>query len=169
VPAPDHGSQRARGRARRGQLREEEGRSKRKEREEKKGKKEERKKKRKGRKGKNRNRKKFRKLGEFLGKIRRGEEGFLRIFLGFPDTGINFGTAVMAKRIGRRDCGVRGIPGVVADRGAGAARDGRWPGCGRCQQDSRHERQRGGERGKTTGVLKGVVELSENVLKTRVI
>jgi hypothetical protein len=35
----------------------------------------------------------------------------------------------MARRTGRRDRDVRGIPGVVADRGAGAARDGRWPGC----------------------------------------
>jgi hypothetical protein len=28
----------------------------------------------------------------------------------------------MARRTGRRDRGMRGIPGVVADRGAGAAR-----------------------------------------------
>jgi hypothetical protein len=32
-----------------------------------------------------------------------------------------FGTAVMARRTGRRDRGVRGIPGTVADRGAGEA------------------------------------------------
>jgi hypothetical protein len=51
-----------------------------------------------------------------------------------------FGTAVMARRTCRRDCGVRGIPGVVADRG-GAARDGRRPGCGRCWRDSRHARR----------------------------
>jgi hypothetical protein len=35
-----------------------------------------------------------------------------------------FGTAVMARRTGRRDRGVRGIPSVVADRGAGVTRDG---------------------------------------------
>jgi hypothetical protein len=46
----------------------------------------------------------------------------LRIFLGFSDTGINSGTAVMARRTRQRDRGVRGIPGVVADRGAGAKR-----------------------------------------------
>jgi hypothetical protein len=32
-----------------------------------------------------------------------------------------FGTAVMARRTGRRDRGMRGIPGTVADRGAGVA------------------------------------------------
>jgi hypothetical protein len=48
----------------------------------------------------------------------------LRIFLGFSDTGVNSGTAVMARRTGRRDRGVRGIPGTVADRGAGEARVG---------------------------------------------
>jgi hypothetical protein len=111
--------------------------------------------------------KEFRKLGEIQGKL--GERGKrLRIFLGFSDTGVNSGTAVMARRTSRRDRGVRGIPGAVADSGAGAARDGRWPGCGRCRRYSRHApkgRERGG---KTTGVLKGVVELSGNVLKTRV-
>jgi hypothetical protein len=60
----------------------------------------------------------FRKLGEFLEKI---GEGVLGIFLGFSDTGVNSGTAVMARRTGRRDRGVRGIPGTVADRGAGVA------------------------------------------------
>jgi hypothetical protein len=48
----------------------------------------------------------------------------LRIFLGFSDTGVNSGTAVMARRTGRWDRGVRGIPGMrgipsaVADNGA---------------------------------------------------
>jgi hypothetical protein len=42
----------------------------------------------------------------------------LQIFLGFSDTGVNSGTAVMARRTGRRDRGVRGIPGAVADNGA---------------------------------------------------
>jgi hypothetical protein len=41
-----------------------------------------------------------------------------------------FGTAVMARRTGRRDCGVRGIPDAVADRGAGAARVGGGPSAG---------------------------------------
>jgi hypothetical protein len=52
------------------------------------------------------------------------KKGFCGFFLGSSDTGVNSGTAVMARRTGRRDRGVRGIPGVVADRGAGAARDG---------------------------------------------
>jgi hypothetical protein len=35
---------------------------------------------------------------------------------------------VMARRTGRRDRGMRGIPGEVADSGAGAARgERRWP------------------------------------------
>jgi hypothetical protein len=34
--------------------------------------------------------------------------------------------------------GVRGIPGVVADSGVGAAGGGRRPECGRCRRDSRH-------------------------------
>jgi hypothetical protein len=42
---------------------------------------------------------------------------------GFPTSGVGviFGTAVMARRTGRRGRGVRGIPGTVADRGAGVA------------------------------------------------
>jgi hypothetical protein len=42
----------------------------------------------------------------------------------FPGVGVIFGTVVMARRTGRRDRGVRGIPGTVADRGAGVARVG---------------------------------------------
>jgi hypothetical protein len=34
----------------------------------------------------------------------------LRIFLGFSDTGVNSGTAVMARRAGRRDRGGAGFP-----------------------------------------------------------
>jgi hypothetical protein len=52
---------------------------------------------------------------------------------GFPISGVGviFGTAVMARRSGRRDRGVRGIPGTVADRGVGKARVGAGPGaCG---------------------------------------
>jgi hypothetical protein len=73
----------------------------------------------------------------------------------------------MARRTGRRDRGVRGIPGVVADRGAGAARDGRCPGRGWCRRDSRHAR-RGGEREDDRG-FDGINELSGKVLQTRVI
>jgi hypothetical protein len=36
----------------------------------------------------------------------------------------------MARRTGRRDLGVRGIPGAVADRGAGATRVGDGPSAG---------------------------------------
>jgi hypothetical protein len=73
----------------------------------------------------------------------------------------------MARWTGRRDRGVRGIPGVVADRGAGRHAMGDGPSAGGAGEirGTRAE----GERGKTTGVSKGVVELSGNVLKTRVI
>jgi hypothetical protein len=66
----------------------------------------------------------------------------LRIFLGFSDTGVNSGTTVMARRTDRRDLGVREIPGVVPDRGAGAACDGRRPKRRRCRRDSWYARQR---------------------------
>jgi hypothetical protein len=45
----------------------------------------------------------------------------LRIFPGFSDTGVNSG---------QRDRGVRGIPGMVADRGAGVACVGDGPSAG---------------------------------------
>jgi hypothetical protein len=62
---------------------------------------------------------------------------------------------------------VRGIPGVVADRGAGATRDGRRPERRRCRRDSRHARRRDRNR---PGFRKGGLnELSGKVLKTRVI
>jgi hypothetical protein len=126
----------AHGRARRGRDRAlTEGRRK----EGEKGKKEKRKEKRKGngeiRKKKNkekgkrkRKEKGFRKLGEILGKLGgRGERDFVG-FPGFSDTGVISETAVMARRIGRRDRGMRGIPGEVADNGAGVARgERRWP------------------------------------------
>jgi hypothetical protein len=59
---------------------------------------------------------------------------------GFPVSGVSviFGTAVMARRTGRRDRGVRGILGAVADNGARAADDGRRPEFGWCRRDSRH-------------------------------
>jgi hypothetical protein len=59
----------------------------------------------------------FRNLGEFLGKFGGRRKGIL---WGFPVSGVSviFGTIVMARQTGRRDCGVRGIPGVVADSSA---------------------------------------------------
>jgi hypothetical protein len=89
-----------------------------------KGKEKEEKKKENRKKEKNQGReieKGFRKLGEFLEKL---GEGVLRIFLGFSDTGVNSGTAVMSRRTGQRDRGMRGILGTVADYGAGVARAG---------------------------------------------
>jgi hypothetical protein len=41
-----------------------------------------------------------------------------------------FGTVVMARRTGRRDRGVRGIPDTVADRGVGKARVDAGPSVG---------------------------------------
>jgi hypothetical protein len=67
---------------------------------------------------------------KFRGIYRKLGKGFLRIFPGFSDIGVNSGTAVMARQTGRRDRGVRGIPGVVADRGARAACVGDGPGAG---------------------------------------
>jgi hypothetical protein len=50
----------------------------------------------------------------------------------FPISGVGviFGTAVMARRTGRRDRGVCGIPGTVANHGAAKARVGAGPGAG---------------------------------------
>jgi hypothetical protein len=67
---------------------------------------------------------------------------------GFPISGVGviFGTAVMARRTGRRDRGVRGIPGMVADRGAGKARVGAGQGAGGAGgiRGTRAEGERGG-------------------------
>jgi hypothetical protein len=48
---------------------------------------------------------------------------------------------VMARRTGRLDRGVRGIPGAVADNDARTAGGGRWPECGRCWRNLRHARR----------------------------
>jgi hypothetical protein len=48
----------------------------------------------------------------------------LRIFFWFLGYRRQFRNGVMARRTGRRDRGVCGIPGTVADRGAGVARVG---------------------------------------------
>jgi hypothetical protein len=47
-------------------------------------------------------------------------------FSGLSGASIISGTAVMARLAGRRDRGKSGIPGKVADSGAGAARGERW-------------------------------------------
>jgi hypothetical protein len=47
---------------------------------------------------KERKKKGFRKLGEILGKLRERGKGFLWGFLGFSDTSVNPGTAVMVRR-----------------------------------------------------------------------
>jgi hypothetical protein len=73
-------------------------------------------------------------------------------FSGFSGVSVIFGTAVMARRTGRRDRGMLGIPGEVADSGAEAAHGERqWPECGRCRRDSRHAR-RGRARGEMIGI-----------------
>jgi hypothetical protein len=54
----------------------------------------------------------------------------LRGFPGFSDTGVISGTVVMARRTGRWDRGVRGIPGMVDDCGAGWHAVGNDPGAG---------------------------------------
>jgi hypothetical protein len=77
------------------------------------------------------------------GRKKKGKRGRkMGIFAGFPGFGrqrdFRDGGDVEADWPG--DHGVRGIPGTVADRGAGAARGGRRPECGRCRLDSRHAR-----------------------------
>jgi hypothetical protein len=67
-----------------------------------------------------------------------------------------FGTTVMARRTGRRDRGMPGIPGDVADSGTGAARsERRWPEqwwAVPAEFAARVPRE--GEREKMTGVLR---------------
>jgi hypothetical protein len=89
-------------------------------------------------------------------------KGFCRVFPGFSGVGAFSGTAVMARRTGRRDHGMRGIPG-------------RWPTAAlgrrawvRCRRDSRHARR--GERERTTVArVRMVIELGGSVLKIRMI
>jgi hypothetical protein len=86
-----------------------------------------------------------------LGKNRgKGFCGILR----FPGVGAIFGTTVMARRTGRRDRGVRGISGTVADRGVGKARVGSRPGAGGAGE-IRGTRAGVREGGTVTRVLKG--------------
>jgi hypothetical protein len=84
--------------------------------------------------------------------------------LRFPGVGVIFGMAVMARRTDRRDRGVRGIPGMVADRGAWVARVGAGLNAGGAGgiRGMRAE----GERGVTaTRVFKGANELSWTVFE----
>jgi hypothetical protein len=129
-----------------------------------------RKKKNKGKGKRKRKEKGFRKLGEILGKLGgRGERDFVG-FPGFSDTGVISETAVMARRIGRRDRGMRRIPGEVADSGAGVARgERRWPErwwavpagfAARAPREGEGKEDRG---------FKKIIELSGKVFKTRVI
>jgi hypothetical protein len=99
-------------------------------------------------------------LTEIWGKVFAG-------FSVFSGVDIIFGMALMARRTDRRDHGVRGIPGVVADRGAGAARVCDGPGAGGAGgiRGTRAE----GERERPGFRKMGVNELSRKILKTRVI
>jgi hypothetical protein len=92
-----------------------------------------------------------------------------RVFAGFsrfPGVGVIFGTAVMARRTGRRDRGVRGIPG-------------RWPtaALGRRAQVLAWVRavpagfaaRASGREGGTTARVWRVIELGWTVLKIRML
>jgi hypothetical protein len=86
-------------------------------------------------------------------------------FSGFLGVSVIFGTAVMARRTGRRDHGMPGIPREVADSGAGVARGERpWPECGRCRRDSRHAR-RGRARGEDDRDFGEVIKPSGRVFE----
>jgi hypothetical protein len=117
------------------------GEKKRKEKKEKENRRREKKIKEKGEKENWKRRKRFRNLGKVLGILGGRGNRFLWSFSGFSDTDIRSGTTVMARRSGRQDRGGRGIPGVVADSGAGAACGGRRPERGRCRRNSRHARR----------------------------
>jgi hypothetical protein len=112
---------------------------KRKERKEK-GRKEKKRKGRKIRKEKKENREGFSEnLGKFLGRLGKGFTGF---FPGFRVSARFSGTAVMARRTGHRDRGVRRIPGRWPTAALGRCA---WvPAEVRCRRDSRHARR--GER-----------------------
>jgi hypothetical protein len=91
-------------------------------------------------------------------------------FPGFSDTGVISGTAVMVRRTGWRDRGKSGVPGEVADNGAGTARGERrcperwWAVPAGFAARAPREREGRGDRG-----FKEIIELSGKVLKTRVI
>jgi hypothetical protein len=73
----------------------------------------------------------------------------------------------MARRTGRRDRGVRGIPGTVADRGAEEARVDAGPSAGGA--DGIRGTRAEGERGGGDQGFERANELSWTVLKSRVI
>jgi hypothetical protein len=84
------------------------------------------------------------KSGKLLGKFGKGFAGF---FPGFSGVGAFSGTTVMARRTGRRDRGVRGIPGWWPTAALGRRA---WVLAEvRCRRDSRHTRR--GERGENSG------------------
>jgi hypothetical protein len=138
------------GRRRRGKRR----KGERKERKERKGKRKEGKKGR--RKEKEHRKRKGKEIGEKFGKLGKllGKLGG-RVLRGFPISGVGmiFGTVVMARRTGRRDRGVRGIHGTVADHGAREACVGAGPSAGGAGgiRGTRAE----GERGAVSWVLRG--------------
>jgi hypothetical protein len=82
----------------------------------------------------------FRVLGEFLGKFGGKEKREFAEFFGFGRPR-DFGTAVMARRTSRRDHGVRGIPGAVADNGARVTGGGATARVRAVPRDSRHARR----------------------------
>jgi hypothetical protein len=88
----------------------------------------------------------------------------LRIFLGFSDTGVNSGTAVMARRTGRRDRGA-GFPSwwptAALGRHAWVMARVRAVPAGFAARASKGK--------ELTGVSEGANELSGKVFKTRVI
>jgi hypothetical protein len=69
-------------------------------------------------------------------------------FSGFSGVGVISGTTVMVRRAGRRDRGVRGIPGVVADTALGRHAVGDGPSAGGAGGicDTRAEGERGRSR-----------------------
>jgi hypothetical protein len=104
----------------------------------------------------------FRKLGEIPRKIRRR---VLRIFLGFSDTSVNFGTVMMARRTGWWDRGGAGFPPwwptVALERHA-------WV-MARLQAVPAGFAARAPREKNRPGFRKGVNELSGKILKTCVI
>jgi hypothetical protein len=141
-----------RGRKGKGRRREEEEKGKRKRGKEKeKGKRKgrkRRKRKKKGEENEEERRNKERDFGKIRKIVRENWEGFCGVFPGFSGVGAFSGTAVMARWAGRRDRGVRGIPGrwptaALGRRAWGLAEV-------RCRRDSRHAR-RGEREGENRG------------------
>jgi hypothetical protein len=112
--------------------------------------------------------KEFRKLGEILEKIGESGKRIFASFPGFSDVGVISGTAVMARRAGRRDRGKSGISGEVADNCVGAAHgERRWPERWRVVPTGFAGIIKRGK--KMIGGFEGIIKLSGKFLKTRVI